>query len=59
LRKVYGPVSEQDFEVSEITPLPEPKNKLRELYKTPDSVADIKKKRFEKPGSVTRVDQTW
>jgi hypothetical protein len=49
LRKVYGPVTEQDFEESEIA---------GEICKTPDPVADNKKRRLELLGSVTRVDQT-
>jgi hypothetical protein len=51
LRKVYGPVTER--EVWRIRRNEE----LRELYKAPDLVADINRKRQEWLGHVTRMDQ--
>jgi hypothetical protein len=51
LRKVYGPVTEQG--VWRIRRNEE----LRELYKAPDLVADIKSKQLEWLGHVIRMDQ--
>jgi hypothetical protein len=51
LRKVCGPVTEQG--VRRIGRNEE----LRELYKAPDLVADIKSKQLELLGHVTRMDQ--
>jgi hypothetical protein len=50
LRKVYGPVTEQG--VWKIR-----RNELGELYKAPDLVVDINRKRLEWLGYVIRMDQ--
>jgi hypothetical protein len=51
LRKVHGPVTEQ--EVWRI----KRNEELRELYKAPDLVVDIKRKQLEWLGHVIRMDQ--
>jgi hypothetical protein len=51
LRKVYGPVTEQGIWRIRRN------EELRELYKAPDLVVDIKRKRLEWLGHVTRMDQ--
>jgi hypothetical protein len=52
LRKVYGTVTEQG-----VWRIGRRNEELRELYKAPDLVVDIKGKRLEWLGHMTRMDQ--
>jgi hypothetical protein len=52
MRKMYGSVSKQGVLIIRTNLAP------KELYKTPDSVAAIKRRRLEGLGYVIRMDQT-